>query len=191
MLITQLTENFYQFDNVFSNELLSTLLKVFESDKTGWLEIPDGRSPLPRLQYRPEFDIVDYNRLCNDILQELEPARELAEGLVGKLYPNNLQLWYDPNGYINTIHKGDVSPNHGVNIQVYLTDGNENMGTYCYDQILGESVNKWHTVPYRRNCGYMMLYPTRVPHGMKHRVVNERISLYQSFRPTEIPSDIW
>lgn len=191
MLITQVTENFYQFDNVFSNELLNTLLKVFASDRTGWLEIPDGRSPLPRLQYRPEFDVVDYDQLCTDILQELTPARELAEGLVGKLYPNNLQLWYDPDGYINTIHKGDVSPNHGVNMQVYLTDGNENMGTYCYDRILGESVNKWHTVPYRRNCGYMMFHPTRVPHGMKHHVVDQRISLYQSFRPTEIPSDIW
>lgn len=191
MLITQVTENFYKFDNVFDAELLSRLLAVFDSDRTGWLEIPDGKSPLPRLQYRPEFDVVDYDKLCKDVLEALCPARELAESLVGNLYPNNLQLWYDPNEYINTIHAGDVSPNHGVNMQVYLTDGNENMGTYCYDRIPGNTVNAWHTIPYRSNCGYMMFYPTRVPHGMKHRVVGERISLYQSFRPTEIPSSIW
>lgn len=191
MLITQITENFYQLENVFDDTLLDTLLDVFSSDTTNWLEIPDGRSPLPRLQYRPELDLVDYDALCLDILIALDPARELAESLVGKLYPNNLQLWYDPSGYINTIHNGDVSPNHGVNMQVYLTDGNENMGTYCYDKITGTEINKWHAIPYKRNCGYIMFHPTRVPHGMKHCVVGERISLYQSFRSTETPSDIW
>lgn len=191
MVITQVTENFYKFDNVFDDALLNTLVSVFRTDRTEWLEIPDGKSTLPRLQYRPEFGLVDYDRLCEDVLTTLQPARELAESKVGKLYPNNLQLWYDPEDYINTIHKGDVSPNHGVNMQVYLTDGNENMGTYCYDRIPGEQVNKWHTIPYSRNCGYMMFHPTRVPHGMKHYVVGERISLYQSFRPTENPVDIW
>lgn len=191
MLITQITENFYQFDNVFSEELLSKITNIFCTDKSDWLEIPDGKSVLPRLQYRPEFDRIEYDKLCNEVLATLQPARDLAESLVGKLYPNNLQLWYDPEGYINTIHKGDVSPNHGVNMQVYLTNGNENMGTYCYDRILGETVNKWHTIPYRRNGGYMMFRPTQVPHGMKHHVVGERISLYQSFRPTEEPVDVW
>lgn len=191
MLITQVTENFYQLDNVFTDELLTILLGVFDSDRTDWLEIPDGHSPLPRLQYRPESNVVDYDQLLIDTRNTLAAACELAESKVGKLYPNNLQLWYDPDGYINTIHKGDISPNHGVNMQVYLTDGNENMGTYCYDKILNTTVNKWHSIPYRRNCGYIMFCPTQIPHGMKHRVVGERMSLYQSFRLTETASNIW
>lgn len=191
MLITQITENFYQVVDAFSEELHARLLSVFRTDRTSWLEIPDNKSMSTRLQYKPEINIIDYDNLCNDVRSELRPLSELAEAKLGKLYPNNLQLWYDPDGYMNTIHKGDVSPNNGVNVQIYLTDGNENMGTYCYDKILGTEVNKWHTIPYRCNCGYMMFHPTRVPHGMKHAVVSERISLYQSFRPTEIPSDIW
>lgn len=191
MLITPITENFYQIENALSEQLLTTLLSIFNTDKTDWLPIPDGRSTTARMQYRPESNLVDYDQLCLEVRNELTPVLDLAKTKMGTLYPNNLQLWYDNDGYINTIHNGDVSPNHQVNVQIYLTDGNTNMGTYCYDEFLDRPVNAWHTIPYQRNCGYMMLHPTRIPHGMKHRVVDQRISLYQSFRCTEVPSDIW
>lgn len=191
MLITPITKNFYQISNALSENLLAILSDIFATDKTDWLPIPDGRSAVARMQYRPEFNLVDYAQLGLDVGKELAPALELAKELTGVLYPNNLQLWHDNDGYINTIHNGDVSPNHQVNVQIYLTDGNKNMGTYCYDEFLDRPVNAWHSVPYQRNCGYMMLNPTRVPHGMKHHVVGQRASLYQSFRCTEIPSDIW
>ena len=112
--------------------------------------------------------------------------------MVGKIYQNVPQLWYDREGYINTIHNGDVSPNHHVNVQIYLCDGNENMSTYCYDKISEDSNTKaWHTVPYRFNCGYMLLHPTKIPHGMKHRVVDKRMSIYQGFRGTEEENTKW
>lgn len=189
MLITQVTERFYRLDNIFSNTLFQELASVFDRDKTNWLSQPDGLSDFPRLQFRPEESAETnllYTQLCNKIKIELQPVIELAESATGtKLYQNSPQLWYDPDGYINTIHDGDISPNHHVNVQVYLAEGAENMGTYCYDE------DAWHTLPYRPNCGYMLLYPTRTPHGMKDYVTDKRLSLYQGFRGTEVPSDIW
>lgn len=189
MLITQVTERFYSLENIFSNKLFQELVAVFDRDRSTWVVQPDGMSAFPRLQFSPTESIETerlYIQLCDQILKEVEPIVELAESVTQtKLWPNNPQLWYDPDGYINTIHDGDISPNHYVNLQVYLANGNENMGTYCYDN------DTWHTLPYRANCGYIMLYPTRTPHGMKNYVVDKRLSLYQGFRATEIPSDIW
>jgi hypothetical protein len=188
MFVT-VTERFYRLDNVFSDELFHSLTSVFDRDTANWLKQYDGNSAFPRLQFCPDESAETtalYNQLCDQIRVELTPVIEFAESVTeSKLYQNNPQLWRDPDGYINTIHDGDVSPNHFVNVQIYLSQGNENMGTYCYDQ------DAWHTVPFRPNCGYMMLYPTRTPHGMKNHVVDKRYSLYQGFRATEIPSDIW
>ena len=189
MLITQVTERFYKVDDVFSDTLFQDLVSVFDRDRSRWIVQPDGMSAFPRLQFFPaESDETEllYNRLCDNIREEIQPIVDLAEKATGsKLWQNNPQLWYDPEGYINTIHDGDVSPNHFVNLQVYLAEGNERMGTYCYDE------DAWHTVPYRANSGYILLYPTRTPHGMKDYVVGHRLSLYQGLRATEIPSDIW
>ena len=195
-MFVKVTEKFYRLDNVFSDELLSEILSIYNRDKSSWLEQYDGRATdnALRLQFQPtasEEDTILYNTISSKIHAELQPVIELAESVTGqKLYQNNPQFWHDHEGYINTIHAGDVSPNHFVNVQVYLNDGNENMGTYCYDK-LEAGVNAWHTVPFRKNCGYMMLYPTRTPHGMKHRVVGNRLSVYQGFRSTEQPVEIW
>jgi hypothetical protein len=190
-MFVKITERFYQLDNVFSDDLFHQLVSVFDRDTSTWLKQYDGNSAFPRLQFRPEESketTIIYNHLSERIRTELKPIIAYAESVTGsKLYQNNPQLWRDPDGYINTIHDGDVSPNHYVNVQVYLCEGNENMGTYCYDQ----DNFTWHTVPFRPNCGYMMLHPTRTPHGMRYHVVDKRYSVYQGFRATEIPSDIW
>jgi hypothetical protein len=193
-MFVKISEKFYSIQYPFSNDLMNRILTVFDRDKSTWLQQPDGKSEVPRLQFRPDESReaqMLYDELTVQIHRALLPAIEFAEEKTGtKLYQNNPQFWYDPEGYINTIHDGDVSPNHFVNIQIYLGDGNENMGTYCYDQT-SMGFKTWMTVPYRQNCGYMMFEPTTTPHGMKHRVVRDRISIYQGFRATEIPSDIW
>jgi hypothetical protein len=194
-MFVKISEKFYSIQYPFNEELMAKILTVFDRDRSAWLQQPDGLAPdFPRLQFRPEESEETqtlYDELTKEIHTALLPAIEYAERLTGKkLYQNNPQFWYDPAGYINTIHDGDVSPNHFVNIQIYLGKGKENMGTYCYDQSQ-MGFDTWLTVPYRQNCGYMMLYPTQTPHGMKNPVVGERFSLYQGFRATEIPSDIW
>ena len=180
MLITPITDNFYQLTDVFSPSTLDNILRIFDADKDTWSTIPQTNG-----SKRLQFSLSINDAPGTDIYKELTPAFSTAESTVGRLYQNGPQLWYDSDAYINEIHDGDVSPNHCVNIQVYLANGNENMGTYCYDN------DTWHGVPYRYNCGYMLIGPTRIPHGMKHPVAGERLSLYQGFRNTEIPSDIW
>lgn len=180
MFITPITRNFYQLTDVFSTSTMTAILDIFNSDKESWETIPQTNG-----SQRLQFGLTINDSPGTNIRKELIPAFSTAEPMVGKLYQNGPQLWYDSDAYINEIHDGDVSPNHCVNIQVYLANGNENMGTYCYDN------DAWHGVPYRYNCGYMLIGPTRIPHGMKHSVTGERLSLYQGFRNTEIPSDIW
>lgn len=180
MLVTPITDHFYQLTDVFSTELLSSLDIIFDQVDDTWNVIPQTNG-----SSRLQFGISVNDDLGIRIRNELQPAYSIAEPGVGKLYQNGPQLWYDSDNYINDIHDGDVSPNHCVNIQVYLAAGNANMGTYCYDN------NQWHGVPYGRNCGYMLIGPTYIPHGMKHHVSDKRLSLYQGFRNTEIPSDIW
>jgi hypothetical protein len=153
----------------------------FNQDRSTWAQISDDNTDVKRQQL--SLSVNEY--IGQQINEELRKYVRIAEPRVGTLYQNGPQLWYDDNGYINTIHDGDVSPNHCVNVQVYLGDGAENMGTCCYDK------GAWHSVPYRANTGYMLIGPTRIPHGMQHPVTDYRMSLYQGFRNTEVPSDIW
>lgn len=180
-MVIKITENFYQLTDVFTIELFNKLVSVFDQDRSTWSTIADAGTQVLRLQHSLSVN----EELGQQINQELKSIINLVESRVGKLYQNGPQLWYDNEGYINTIHDGDVSPNHCVNVQVYLSNGTENMGTCCYDE------GAWHQVPYRANTGYMLVNPTKIPHGMKHPVTDYRISLYQGFRNTQVPSDIW
>lgn len=181
MLVTQITDNFYQLTDVFDTKLLNTLVDIYSQRNSTWANIADAGTDILRQQY--SLNVNDSPG--TDIYQQLKPIISQAEERVGQLYQNGPQLWYDGKGYINTVHDGDVSPNHCVNVQVYLNDGDTSMGTWAFDN------NEWHQAMYAKNSGYMLIGPTRIPHGMKSPVVNERMSLYQGFRNTLIPSDIW
>ena len=179
MLVTKITDNFYQLTDVFSEPTFTILLNMF-ANVSSWDRVPQttkGR--------RLQSSIVEVRGLGDSVHTEIYPALEIAEKTVGTLYQNGPQLWYDTEKYINAIHDGDVSPNHCVNVQVYLNDGDAGMGTWAFDN------GEWHQAVYRKNCGYMLIGPTRIPHGMKSCVVNERMSLYSGYRNTKIPSDIW
>jgi hypothetical protein len=180
-MLVKITENFYQLTDVFSPNLYQRLVSSFDQDRSVWDQISDDNTDVKRQQL--SLSVNEY--LGQQIHAELRKYVRIAEPRVGPLYQNGPQLWYDDNGYINTIHDGDVSPNHCVNVQVYLGGGDERMGTCCYD------AGAWHSVPYQANTGYMLIGPTRIPHGMQHPVTDHRMSLYQGFRNTETPSDIW
>jgi hypothetical protein len=180
-MFVRITKNFYQLTDVFTESLYQRLVQQFDQDRSTWEQIVDANTDVKRQQ----LSLSNNDYLGQEIDGQLRRYVRRAEPQVGQLYQNGPQLWYDSEGYINTIHDGDVSPNHCVNIQIYLSDGAENMGTCCYDE------GAWHSVPYRANSGYMLIGPTRIPHGMQHAVTNYRMSLYQGFRNTLIPSDIW
>lgn len=179
MHVIQVSENFYIVENVLSDELLHKLLQLF-AFKEQWRALTDAN-----FNIRNEYNISMRDPLVSIVNKELEPIRKIAEQRIGaQLYQNAPQVWFDHNGYLSSLHK-DFSPNLTVNIQVYLTDGIEEIGTHCYDN------DTWYSVPYRYNCGYMLLKPTEVTHGMKTPVTDQRLSLYQSFRSTVVPVDIW
>jgi hypothetical protein len=178
-MLLKITDNFYQLVNVFSEQLLTEILDRFENkSKSGNLSHLENN-----------IRLECHLHLTNDVLstkirKELQPVVETAEKITSKLYQNSPQLWYDSDGYISSLHK-DLSNNLTVNVQVYLENGDTSMGTYCFDD------KRWYSVPYQCNCGYLMIGPTKLLHGMKYPVKNQRLSLYQSFRSTSIASSIW
>lgn len=181
MLITPVTDRFYQISDVFSAGLLIEMIREF-SHSSKWERLtatdPDSRV---RLQNNLHID----SELSKKIGLELEPIVEFAKQLTGRtLYQNSPQLWEDGPGYINVIHR-DISPNLSINVQVYLSHGDEKIGTHCFKD------DVWYSVPYKLNHGYIMIDPTQLLHGMKYPVVDQRRSLYQSYRDFPLQSPIW
>lgn len=174
-MLLKITDNFYQITNVLSDKLLLEILTEY-NDTSSWIKRPDTLQNI-----RLECNLSLNNPLSRKIYQELCP---IVNSLEIELYQNSPQLWLDSNGYCNDVHV-DSSPNLAVNVQIYLTDNEEKIGTYCFDN------DQWHSVPYRYNCGYVMIKPTTLLHGMKHTVKHRRLSLYQSFRSTPNAINIW
>jgi hypothetical protein len=179
MHIEQVSEHFYSITDVLSPHLLQTLLQRFD-DRSNWEHHNDAE-----FNVRDECNVLMKDPLTAQIHNELSVAKELLEIQCGKLYPNAPQLWYDNPGYISNLHK-DHSPNLTVNMQVYLVDScTTEVGTHCNDN------GQWYSVPYKSNSGYILMSPTEIVHGTKFPVVDKRLSLYQSFRSTEVPINNW
>ena len=176
MQITKLTNDFYQLTNVFDSELLQKIHTCF-LNKSKFLKLWQGDF------YRLECgDFDETTRL--EIIQQLLTAQQQAEIILGNLYYNSTQLWEDSDGYLNTTHK-DSSVNLVANIQVYVLPGDESMGTSIIENEITTSV------PYKYNCGYMLLNPTNIEHGMLSAVIDRRMSVYQSYRSTQRTINEW
>ena len=172
-MFVKITDNFYQLTDVFDQDTLAEINHYF-TNTSKWITRPQG--DFVRLEQGISI-------LENKIHQQLLPFITEAESVLGKLYQNIPQLWLDFPGYVNSMHV-DASTNLSANIQVYLNDDDERMGTHCFD-------GDWYSVPYRKNCGYLLLHPTQIEHGMRFPVQTERRSLYQSYRQTEQVSNVW
>jgi hypothetical protein len=180
MKITKVHNKFYILEDVFSDVLLDKLKSNF-----------DLADSISHRMWQGDFARIeigsDYTpkALQEEILIEMQPIIEFIETVINSsVYPNNIQFWVDEDGYCNAMHT-DHSDNLGVNLQVYLTDGDESMGTSVI--IDGET----HTAPYRYNCGYILFDPTHIQHGMLGKVNGIRKSIYQSFRTTIQDTSDW
>jgi hypothetical protein len=170
MQIIKITDNFYRLVDVFSDITLQKIHNCFQ-DKSSFSKLWQGE------YYRLEAGQFDQT-VSDTIKTELSPAQEFAENMLGeKLYSNNTQLWEDFDGYLNATHK-DSSRNLTANIQVYVLPGDESMGTAIIENGIATSV------PYKYNCGYMLIHPTEIEHGMTAPVKDRRMSIYQSYRNT-------
>lgn len=180
--IVRITDNFYQLCNVLDNRLLDKLLDMF-SDLSTWEQLTETDKSRT-LRYQLGLSLQD--PIAAEIKDQLQPVIDFAETLVGQsLYQNSPQLWNDTPGYMNEIHK-DISPNLVVNCQIYLSNSvDDRIGTCSFID------NEWYSVPYKINHGYIIVSPTDILHGMRYPVVDQRKSLYQSFRTTVVASDIW
>jgi len=177
MQLTKIHKDFYFIEDVFTDETLNFLAIQCIAQKNGKI-LEQGDT------IRNECGIN--SRAQTMVMESLREPQQLIEEYFNKsAYGNSTQLWHDESGYINGLHK-DHSPNLQANVQVYLNDGNKNMGTY----IIVEEILEY-SVPYKKNCGYLMFNPTSNLHGTKYPVEGKRLSLYQSYRLTEQPSPIW
>tara|TARA_R110001592_G_scaffold88713_1_gene261167 strand:- start:459 stop:971 length:513 start_codon:yes stop_codon:yes gene_type:complete len=170
MQLVKLHEDFYQILDVFQEEEMEKIQNEFIHHMC-WKKLSQGNSIREEGTAQVK---INWGRI-----------QELIDEYFGvKSYTNTTQLWYDWRGYTNEVHK-DLSPNLSANVQVYLSKGDETMGTHCY---IDET---WYSVPYKFNSGYLMFNPTKHEHGMRSPVQDYRMSLYQSFRITKEESPIW
>jgi len=169
MQIVKITEDFYQLIDVFSNDTLQLIHTKFQ-DKSKFLKLWQSD------HYRLEGALGNIAGAI--VKKELLQAKTLAETIVSNtLYENETQMWEDFEGYVNAPHK-DASKNLTANIQVYVLPGDESMGTAIIENGIATSV------PYKYNCGYMLIHPTEIEHGMTAPVKDRRMSVYQSYRNT-------
>jgi len=182
MQLTLVAPGFYQLSNVFDDRFLIQLLREFGHSSQWEMLTTTSKNKSTRYQLGLHLN----SELAQKINHALLPVQIFAENQIRhELYQNSPQLWEDTAGYINEPHC-DVSPNLVVNVQVYLsTSSTDNTGTCCLID------GTWYSVPYRANAGYVMFQPTQVQHGMQHPVVDQRRSLYQSYRATAVASDVW
>jgi hypothetical protein len=173
MQLTKLHNDFWKIADAFDTETFTSLIQEFKS-KDRWNKIPQGST------IRQEGNIKHTNI---DAWQQ-ELGNIISKYFSTECYPNTTQLWYDHEDYLNDLHC-DLSPNLSANVQIYLCDGDINMGTHCNID------STWCSVPYIANHGYLMFNPTQYEHGMKTPVIDKRMSLYQSFRTTQQESPIW
>jgi hypothetical protein len=180
MQLIPVSENFIHLVDALEPRLLADLLAEFNSTDH-W-----ERLTTTDLYNHTRLQLGVDGQLSEDVDVALRPIIDMAEARLGvKLYQNTTQLWLDGPGYLNQPHC-DFSPNLVVNIQVYLADSvTTDIGTCCFDQA------EWRQVPYALNQGYILFNPTQIQHGMQRPVQDRRLSLYQSYRATEIASDIW
>jgi len=180
-VITEICKDFYQIDNVFELEFLSDLVQKFDHYKR-WDQLT-GTDENGVIRYQHGLNLND--QVSRGILEGLIPVTGfIIEQTQSRIWQNTPQLWADTPGYLNALHK-DFSPNLSINVQVYLSDGNSNQGTWT------QIDDEWYGINYCKNSGYIMFNPTNMVHGMRYPVIDRRMSLYQSFRTTSTASDIW
>lgn len=170
-IITKVTDDFYRITEVFPDEVLHKVQSAF-------CYVGDWKRE-PNIQgVRLASSTIDGN-LTVEIQDSLGDIKKFIESHINKkTHWNGPVLWHDESGYINACHK-DQSENLSINIQVYMTEGDEVQGTFY------ENNGEWFSVPYQLNTGYIMFNPTQHEHGMKHPSTAYRQSLYISLRTTE------
>ena len=174
-IITPITKNFFRITEVFPDALLHRLQSTFCYVKD-WSREPNIQGT------RLASSSIDYP-FTMELQDSLDPVKKFIESNIGKkTYWNGPVLWHDESGYLNAIHK-DQSENVAVNVQVYLNNGDDVQGTFF------ENDGEWYSVPYECNTGYIMFWPTKHDHGMKHASNTYRQSFYQSLRVTEEMAD--
>ena len=88
------------------------------------------------------------------------------------------RVWADYPGYFASRHLDNDAVY--VTLQVYLNDGDVELGTYFTDSMKGQAQYK---IPYKPNVGYIMVNSDHSFHGMSKRVPNDfiRLSSYTWF----------
>jgi len=170
-MIKQVAPHFYRITNVFSATVLKKIQNEF-NDRSKWKQQPNIKGT--RFASVPNLELQQSLKF-----KHLVEIKKFVESVLHcETYWNGPVLWHNPKGYVNQCHK-DQSENLTVNLQIYLSDSSNTQGTHFNYK------DAWYSVPYECNTGYIMFYPTKYKHGMKHESTDVRQSLYQSFRITE------
>lgn len=154
--------NLYQVNNFFTRNLIEKLV-LYINATTLW-------QPVELQEYLNRSAIVwDPDTVFEETYMIFDRLTDYLNDLFGQdLKLTGIQLWRDSPGYIIPMH---VDNNRiGYSMQIYLTDGVEQLGTY-FNTL---------EIPYKINTGYVTSAAQKIQHGMIKPVPNDhtRYSVY-------------
>jgi hypothetical protein len=158
--------NLYQLNDFFTQDLVEKLL-TYASITDSWHKL-EKQEYLNRqcVTWEPESVFEETFMVVDQLTTKLNE-------LFGKNFKfTGLQLWKDSAGY--HIGKHIDNTRVGYSLQIYLTSGVSNLGTYFYNNDITVEI------PYQVNAGYLTDLAQDVPHGMIRPVPNNhtRYSIY-------------
>lgn len=150
-------------ENFFDQHMLSTINQRFLLPREQWSAVGDFAHHNGRLVYQQSDsvnqDIANHSRaVCGEIQQVIGHTVQ---------YQSH-DLWLDLPGYEIKPHT-DQPHYPDVALQIYMGEPHkvwEMLGFCIYDQNL-KPLFEMH---YRVNCGYILLHPDTVMHGLNHRI---------------------
>lgn len=169
MKFTEVTSFFYRVEDIFSNEELDYFDKQFGNYKD-WIKM-NWRDSGIRFSTPLSHKVDDFAKTFAPVVELMERKYQC------KMICNGGVMWADMPGLVVPKHV-DETRFLRASFQVYLGKGPDNLGTSIY---VGNEV---YSVPYVRNTGYVILFPSVIEHGTLNAVPTDvvRKSVHLSWR---------
>lgn len=175
MIITPVDQhnNLFYIEDAFSQEIVEQLKS--EDPYSYPYRKEEMQQIWPRRRLEPTADSV-YNKLTTELNAHVD---QLSAAIGRSVFVADTGIWLDEPGFA----MGKHLDNEGVvmSMQIYLNENADNLGTTFYNE---DSTIRYQ-LPYKFNCGYMMINGPEQYHGMINPVPanSYRISSYSWIFP--------
>ena len=175
MIITPIDhhKNLFYIENAFSQEIVEQLKS--EDPFSYPYRKEEMQDIWPRRRLEPTTSSV-YNKLTEQLNNCVD---QISTAIGYPVFVTDTGIWLDEPGFSMGKHLDNDAV--VMSMQIYLNDNPAQLGTTFYNK----DGTVRHQLPYKFNCGYMMINGPEQYHGMTNPVPENsyRISSYSWIRP--------